>query len=94
MPRLTSRQYCSVRHLKCLKENILKLGIRTLFYGRLSTAGWLAIATWLQPEHLNYVPFNRGRSIIRLPSGATFLRVLMFAIFPAICKISSGKKKK
>ena len=93
MPRLTSRQYCSVRSLKCLKENILKLGIRTLFYGRLSTAGWPAIATWLQPEHLNYVPFNRGRSIIRLPSGATFLRVLMFAIFPAIRKISSGKKK-
>ena len=35
-----------------------------------------------------------GRSIIRLPCGTKFLRVLMFAIFPAIRKISSGKKKK
>ena len=34
-----------------------------------------------------------GRSIIRLPSGTTFLRVLVFAIFPAIRKIGSGKKK-
>ena len=59
MPRLTSRQYWSGRNLNCVKENIWKLGIRTLFYGRLSTVDWPAIATWLQPEHLNYVPFNR-----------------------------------
>ena len=34
-----------------------------------------------------------GRSIIRLPSGTTFLRVLMFAIFPAIRKNRFRQKK-